>query len=403
MKKDTFEREAGEIMQAAAKYVVQRGAYPQDYIYHRDFFQIKKALQKGVPFWKARDLYKGLFEEQVEADAREIRRYLPRRDDPALEESGWFFGNNGKVPDYDPYSNQDLASFFSMPLQDCKSPRFRKGSGIRKLGKTLLSASLIAALVGTSFASVHSPSLNAISVYHPHYNENSLLDKDHNLAVSLGEMLNGFSAQGFDAIGAYLGHTFFFENLDHDGDGIIDLDEKIVYYTDPTKADTDGDSLNDNLEIFKTKTDPLKKDTDGDGLDDNLEFQIGTDPLNPDTLGRGFGDYYESTHLHASATSDGTDIFGCSHICLYLDPQLEGKIEEAIINIEIEKTNGGVIEKQKFVKDEIDEKFIKNGGRSTYLEVKECDQPFWYMLKEVTATIDIKTTEPVALNSLKAS
>jgi PGF-CTERM protein len=43
---------------------------------------------------------------------------------------------------------------------------------------------------------------------------------------------------------------------DTDGDGLSDFDEKVVYKTDPYKADTDGGGVNDGAEIIRG-TDPL--------------------------------------------------------------------------------------------------------------------------------------------------
>src|SRR5262249_41474605 len=69
---------------------------------------------------------------------------------------------------------------------------------------------------------------------------------------------------------------------DTDRDGLSDEQERLLYGTDPTKADTDGDGLTDGQEIA-LGTNPLRADTDGDGISDKDEVDAGTDPLNPDT------------------------------------------------------------------------------------------------------------------------
>lgn len=67
---------------------------------------------------------------------------------------------------------------------------------------------------------------------------------------------------------------------DEDGDNLTDVEEVLVYGTDPCNADTDGDGLSDSEEIL-IGTDPLNADTDGDGLSDGDEVNSGTDPLDP--------------------------------------------------------------------------------------------------------------------------
>ena len=68
------------------------------------------------------------------------------------------------------------------------------------------------------------------------------------------------------------------EDVDTDGDGILDADEE-ANGTDPTKADTDDDGINDPDEAA-AGTDPTMADTDGDGFLDGAEVDAGTDPTN---------------------------------------------------------------------------------------------------------------------------
>ena len=64
----------------------------------------------------------------------------------------------------------------------------------------------------------------------------------------------------------------------------MDVDELLLFLTDPEQADSDFDGVNDYDEVFVEGTNPLLQDTDGDGLTDLLELETsGTDPLNPDT------------------------------------------------------------------------------------------------------------------------
>lgn len=98
-------------------------------------------------------------------------------------------------------------------------------------------------------------------------------------------------------------------NPDTDGDGIPDGDEVYKYKTNPRLADTDGDGLNDGDEITKYHTDPLKRDTDGDGLSDGDEvLKYHTDPHKSDTDGDGLTDGEEILTVKTNpllADSDG--------------------------------------------------------------------------------------------------
>lgn len=78
------------------------------------------------------------------------------------------------------------------------------------------------------------------------------------------------------------------EDIDSDGDGILDSHEAI-YGTNPSLADTDEDGISDPDEI-ELGTNPLVADTDGDGLSDGEEQPKGLDPLDPDTDVDGFTD-----------------------------------------------------------------------------------------------------------------
>ena len=121
-------------------------------------------------------------------------------------------------------------------------------------------------------------------------------------------------------------------NADTDGDGLKDGAEVKTYNTDPLKADTDGDGLNDGEEVLKYKTDPLKADTDGDGLSDGDEvLKHHTDPLKVDTDGDGLGDgdevmKYKTNPL--TADTDGDQLNDGEEVTKYhtnpLNPDTDG-------------------------------------------------------------------------------
>ncbi len=85
---------------------------------------------------------------------------------------------------------------------------------------------------------------------------------------------------------------------DSDGDGLYDIDETSVYFTDPYNWDSDGDGASDGAEVYYG-TDPTasaRPDSDGDGLYDDDELAIyGTNPGIWDTDGDG--------------TSDGAEVY----------------------------------------------------------------------------------------------
>jgi pimeloyl-ACP methyl ester carboxylesterase len=68
--------------------------------------------------------------------------------------------------------------------------------------------------------------------------------------------------------------------IDTDGDGIIDVEERYIYFTDPFDGDTDNDNLNDFDEIFIHGTNPNAWSTDADILSDSQEIAWGYDPDN---------------------------------------------------------------------------------------------------------------------------
>ncbi len=92
---------------------------------------------------------------------------------------------------------------------------------------------------------------------------------------------------------------------DDDNDLLLNVDEKLIYLTDPNKNDSDDDGLSDGEEIngfvadpeqpnVRINTDPNNPDSDQDGLldFDELTFHF-TDPNKVDTDDDNFGDLIE--------------------------------------------------------------------------------------------------------------
>ena len=95
---------------------------------------------------------------------------------------------------------------------------------------------------------------------------------------------------------------------DTDGDGLKDGDEINVYHTSPKVADTDGDGISDADEVLKYHTNPLSEDSDGDGLKDGDEIAVyHTDPANADSDGDGLNDGDEVLKYHTNPIDKDTD------------------------------------------------------------------------------------------------
>jgi len=262
------------MVKSAAKYVREKGLEPSNYIGQNDVYMLSGLVERGVSERDLRDFYKGGIKKGALDDLRFNIRQLPRENLYALEETGPFFQNGGKVQPFDPYLNPGLKGFFEMPMLEYLSPRKTKRGWIGKTGKAVFYASLIAALISSTFASSYSPSPEITNPYPIFkYDDKKLLDKDHNFAVSLPEMLGGLRNHGFGAIGSYIGHTFFFANLDPDGDNLVSSDEKNIYQTDPKKVDTDGDGIKDMDEI-KKGYDPKNPDMNNDGVKDGDDLDV---------------------------------------------------------------------------------------------------------------------------------
>lgn len=87
--------------------------------------------------------------------------------------------------------------------------------------------------------------------------------------------------------------------IDSDGDGLSDHEERAMYQTYWYDVDTDDDGFSDYVEIqngFSPKHKGLKMkeaDTDGDGLNDEREIKLGTNLMIRDSDGDGYLDGIE--------------------------------------------------------------------------------------------------------------
>ena len=103
-------------------------------------------------------------------------------------------------------------------------------------------------------------------------------------------------------------------DLDHDDDGLEDVNETEIWGTDPYDPDTDDDGLNDYEEVMNYGTDPLSSDSDLDGIGDLEEIAIfSTNPLDSDTDDDGLTDgaevnFWSSDPLTFDPDDDG-DLF----------------------------------------------------------------------------------------------
>ncbi len=80
-------------------------------------------------------------------------------------------------------------------------------------------------------------------------------------------------------------------DTDVDNDGLSNMDEVTVHYTDAQLSDSDNDGLNDGAEVISFNTNPLMADTDADGLSDGDEVNVhNTNPLVADSDSDGVND-----------------------------------------------------------------------------------------------------------------
>ena len=116
-------------------------------------------------------------------------------------------------------------------------------------------------------------------------------------------------------------------DLDHDDDGLEDVNETEIWGTDPYDPDTDDDGLSDYEEVMNHSTNPLSPDSDLDGINDYDEImRFGTDPLQSDTDNDGLSDgvevnFWGSDPLLFDPDDDG-DLFYQFNDCDDQDPMI---------------------------------------------------------------------------------
>ncbi len=95
---------------------------------------------------------------------------------------------------------------------------------------------------------------------------------------------------------------------DRDNDGLDDINERYVYFTDLDFNDTDLDELLDGEEVYTYFTSPTDSDSDNDRLKDGEEVLIyGTNALDPDTDNDLLDDYEELMIYFTDAFDPDTD------------------------------------------------------------------------------------------------
>ncbi len=120
-------------------------------------------------------------------------------------------------------------------------------------------------------------------------------------------------------------------DLDDDNDQLTDVEENTIYFTDPFDGDTDNDGLSDFIEVngnspLTASTNPLLIDSDGDGIQDGTEVGLTsgtaytssafipdadptttTDPNEFDTDSDGLSDGAEDSNFNGQVDSGESD------------------------------------------------------------------------------------------------
>ena len=145
---------------------------------------------------------------------------------------------------------------------------------------------------------------DSISIYH--VLDSTLLDGNwHTIVCDLerdleevqpgNELENiwGFFIRGSGRVDDITGLNAIPQEQDSDADGITDLDESLLFGTNPYHADSDNDGIHDGeeLDYWSGNLDGdydgdglvniLDEDSDGDGYRDGFEINQGTDPADP--------------------------------------------------------------------------------------------------------------------------
>mgnify|MGYP001157225847 FL=1 len=128
-------------------------------------------------------------------------------------------------------------------------------------------------------------------------------------------------------------------DLDHDDDGLEDVNETGIWGTDPYDPDTDDDGLSDYEEVMNHNTNPLSPDSDLDGINDFAEIMtFGTDPLQSDTDNDGLSDgaevnFWNSDPLLFDPDNDG-DLFYHFNDCDDQNPMINPGRPESLNGVD---------------------------------------------------------------------
>lgn len=91
-----------------------------------------------------------------------------------------------------------------------------------------------------------------------------------------GDGIPDYTYSGKDDYGQFDYDTRTVVDLDRDGDGLSNSDEKNIYFTSPGWPDSDYDGVNDGNDTFPL-WDEEDADTDNDGIGDNRDFDDDND------------------------------------------------------------------------------------------------------------------------------
>ena len=104
----------------------------------------------------------------------------------------------------------------------------------------------------------------------------------YSVSLEVGNYYSDWNGMGTYPLTGDVGSVDLYPFIDIDEDGLHELDEVTVYFTDPFIADSDSDGLDDGEEVNTYDTNPLLSDSDADGMDDLWEVTYGTDPKTDD-------------------------------------------------------------------------------------------------------------------------
>jgi transglutaminase-like putative cysteine protease len=145
------------------------------------------------------------------------------------------------------------------------------------------------------------------------------------------------------------------KNVDTDSDALTDYYELKVSTTNPLLFDTDGGGAYDGLEVKKNgnpkdpKDDKEFIDSDNDGLFDSEEEDLGTDPYNADTDGGGANDKLEQL-AHLDPVNDPLD--DLKVLDSDMDGLMDAKEFELGTNRFVADTDlGGINDGREFIND----------------------------------------------------